>query len=197
MKQKGILAASAIVLSFVILTLVPDVYAQGSATYSGRLIIDQNTIGFQIPSFAQMMSFLVKFFFVLAGLLALFYMLWGAISYVTSGGDKEATGKAQQKIISAVIGVILIIATLAIIAGLEQIVFKGRLCFGVTCELRLPTLLKCPDGSEPNKDTGACPGDTTDTGAGAPSYTSLASKTSGEEVAGSTSDQNTLPKTGQ
>src|SRR5258706_16358211 len=125
MKRKLIFAASAMLLFAVTFVVaVPGVHAQASANPPGSLILNPNDLGFQIPSFQDFMSFLVKFFFVIAGLLALFYMLWGAISYVTSGGDKDATGKAQQKILAAVIGIILIIATLSIIAGLELLVFK-------------------------------------------------------------------------
>lgn len=165
MKGKIILLTGAIYLAM--FGLVSTVSAQPAPTarpsvgteYDSTLLISSQDIGFRIPSFEQFMGFLIKFFFVLAGLLALFFMLWGAISWVTSGGDKDAVGKARDKILAAVIGVILIIATLSIIAGLEQIVFKKRVCFGLTCELKLPTLLKCPDNSEPDPATGKCAGD--------------------------------------
>lgn len=150
-----ILLTGAIYLS--LFGLVTPASAQAPAEFDDSLLIRSQDIGFQIPSFEAFMSFLIKFFFVMAGLLALFYMLWGALSWVASGGDKDAVGKAREKILAAVIGVLLIIATLSIIVALEQIVFKGRVCFGLTCELRLPTLLKCPDGSEPSK--GWCKGD--------------------------------------
>lgn len=124
---------------------------------SDILRLNQSDLGFRIPNLTDFLSFMVKFFFVIAGLMALFYMLWGALSWVTSGGDKDAVTKARDKIVAAAVGVVLIVATLAIIAGLEQIVFKGRVCFGLTCDLKLPTLLKCPDNSEPIQ--GLCEGD--------------------------------------
>lgn len=165
MKGKIILLIGAIYLtmfglvSTVSAQPVPSTRPTVGTEYDDSLLISSQDIGFRVPSLEQFMGFLIKFFFVLAGLLALFYMLWGAISWVTSGGDKDAVGKARDKIVAAVIGVILIIATLSIIAGLEQIVFKKRVCFGLTCELKLPTLLKCPDGGDPDPATGKCPGD--------------------------------------
>src|SRR3989344_3541254 len=207
MKGKFVLAAAVWLLFVLFFAVIPGAYAQTPAASptiarraSDTLILDQTAIGFAIPTFQELVSFLVKFFCVLAGLLAWFYMLWGAISYVTSGGDKEATGKAQQKIIAAIVGVILIVATLAIIAGLEQIVFKGRICFGVTCELKLPSLLKCPNNAEPDFTKfpkNGCDADSLDR----TNERDLASSSSSVAVAGSSaavsSDQNTLPKTGQ
>lgn len=106
--------------------------------------IDPKTLGFQIPSFGEILTFLVKFFFVIAGLAALFYMLWGALSWVTSGGEKEAVAEARGKILAAVVGVLLIIVVLAVIWTLEQYVFQKTICFGVSCPVTLPKLLKPP-----------------------------------------------------
>lgn len=153
--------------------------------------LNQEDIGFAIPDLTDFLSFMVKFFFVLAGLLALFYMLWGALSWVTSGGDKDAVSKARDKIVAAAVGVILIVATLAIIAGLEQIVFKGRVCFGLTCELKLPTLLKCPDEAESEPDEeGRCPGE--------PGYTAPSTDgASDDEESTINSGGGQLPNTGR
>lgn len=170
MKAKLILLTGAIYLS--LFGLISPVSA-APGDFDDSLLIRPGDIGFEIPSFEAFMSFLIKFFFVMAGLLALFYMLWGAISWITSGGEKDAVGKSREKILAAVIGVMLIIATLSIIVALEQIVFKGRVCFGLTCELRLPTLLKCPGGEEPNK--GWCKGDLNPDGTEKPSPAPLSS----------------------
>lgn len=117
--------------------------AAGFVGAQDRIIqVNEADLGFAIPNFSQFMGFLIKFFFVLAGLLALFYMLWGALSWVTSGGDEGETGKARKKIVAAVIGVILIVATLSIIIALEQVVFKGAICFGISCPLSLPSIIQ-------------------------------------------------------
>lgn len=62
-------------------------------------------------------------FLVLAlslGLLVVLVMLiWGAFEWITSGGDKEAVGKARNRIINALIGlaVLAIAFALARVAG--------------------------------------------------------------------------------
>jgi len=115
-----------------------------SSAFAGDAAVQINTgtLGFAIPTFSDLLTFLVKFFFVIAGLAALFFLLWGALSWVTSGGDKDNVAAARGKIVSALVGVLVIIATLTVIWSLEQIVFKGKLCFGISCPLNLPTLLK-------------------------------------------------------
>lgn len=113
--------------------------------------VDQTTLGFVIPSFGQMLTFLVKGFFVIAGLAALIMLLWGALAWVLSGGDKEQVEAARDRITAALIGVFMILIALAIIWTLEQIVFQRTICFGLSCPVSLPTLLKSsiPPGSTP------------------------------------------------
>ncbi len=106
------------------------------------VIVDEKALGFQIPGLGDILTFLIRFFFVIAGVAALLYLLWGSLSWVTSGGNKENVEKARDKIQAAIIGVILIVVVVAIVATLEDIVFQKNLCFGLTCPITLPALLK-------------------------------------------------------
>ena len=121
---KGVLAATP--------TLVP----------SDQIMINEENLGFKIPSMSTFLTFAIRGFFVLAGLLALMFLLLGALSWITSGGNKESVDKARDKITAAILGVIIIVAVLAIMATLELVVFKSKLCFGITCDLILPNLLQ-------------------------------------------------------
>jgi len=97
--------------------------------------------GWQIPSLASLIGFMIKFLFFFAGLAALLFLLLGAFSWVTSSVDKEAVKKAQDKIQAAVVGLVLIVVVLVIIATLEQVVLKGAFCVGLTCDIKLPQLI--------------------------------------------------------
>ena len=103
--------------------LVKDVYAQG--------IIDE--LG--IPTFQQIVTFLVRFFFFIAGLAALIFLILGALSWVTSSGDKEKVEAAQKKIQAAVVGLIVLVAVVSLVAVLEQVVFAEKICLGFTCPI--------------------------------------------------------------
>jgi hypothetical protein len=56
----------------------------------------------------------VNFVIIAAGLMLLTYLLWGALDWISSEGDKEKTSKAQGKITNAIIGMILVFAALVI-----------------------------------------------------------------------------------
>ncbi len=97
--------------------------------------------GFTIPSLADVIGFLIKFLFFFAGLAALLFLLLGAMSWVTSSGDKENVKKAQDKIQAAVVGLVIIVVVLVLIATMEQVVLKGSFCIGLTCTIKVPALL--------------------------------------------------------
>lgn len=55
--------------------------------------------------------------FAVAILVVLVMLIWGAFEWITSGGDKEAVGKARGRIINALIG----LAVLAIAFALTRV----------------------------------------------------------------------------
>ncbi len=101
-------------------------------------------IGFQIPSLTTFLSFAIRGAFIIAGLLALIFLITGAIAWVTSGGNKENVDKARDKITAAILGIIVLAGVLSIIVTLEQVVFHQTVCFGISCPLTIPSLLKAP-----------------------------------------------------
>ena len=116
--------------------------------YPACTSIDTGDLGFKIPSLGDLLTFAIRAFFVIAGLAGLFYLLLGALGWVTSGGDKDAVTAAREKIQAAVLGMILIVAVLAIIWTLEQVIFSRRICLGLSCPLTLPGLIENTSGSE-------------------------------------------------
>lgn len=57
------------------------------------------------------------------GALAVVFVIYGGILYITSGGDAEKTKKARDTLLYAIIGVIIIILAIAIVrwaAGFAQ-----------------------------------------------------------------------------
>lgn len=116
--------------------------SQVHAITTNTIRVNERNLGFEIPTFSTILSFIIKFFFVVAGIAALIYLLWGAFSWVTSGGDKGNVEKARDKIVNAIVGILLIIVVVAVVATLEQVVFKQALCFGLTCDVTLPNILE-------------------------------------------------------
>ena len=137
--MKKTLASALLGLNYLLFAVA--VHAQPAPQPTG-VIVNTGELGFSIPSFSDILTFAIRAFFVIAGVAALFFLLLGALAWVTSGGNKENVEKAQQKIQQAVVGVILIAVVLAIVATLESVVFHNKICFGLTCTLTIPSLIK-------------------------------------------------------
>lgn len=71
---------------------------------------------------------------IIAVVIALFFLIWGGIKWILSGGDKSAVEAARGTIVAAVVG--LIVAFLAFFI----LVIVGRI-FGINIlELKIPTI---------------------------------------------------------
>ena len=75
-------------------------------------IVDPNGINL---SLSDLINFGLNILFVVAILAALAFLLWGGISWITSGGDKEKLEKARKTIIYAIIGLIVVLLSVVII----------------------------------------------------------------------------------
>lgn len=129
-------------------TTAPDGIDRIGGVDTGEPCVKVNTgttatggTGFSIPTLSGILTFAIRMMFIVGGLAALIFLLLGALAWITSGGDKENVSKAQQKITNAIIGVILIAVVLAVIVTLEQVVFAGRICLGLSCPITIPSLL--------------------------------------------------------
>lgn len=85
-------------------------------------------------NFASLLGDLLSIVMPVAALLLLLYLLWGAIEWITSGGDKGKLEKARQKMTSAVMGVLVTSAVVSIFMLMQQILnvcifdFWGNAC---------------------------------------------------------------------
>lgn len=66
-------------------------------------------------TFGGLMNGIISFVMVIAAVLVFFYLIWGGIEWITSGGDKGKTESARSKITSAVIGLIVIASSYAVL----------------------------------------------------------------------------------
>ncbi len=85
---------------------VNEIFGQISPPISGMPTNGATAIG-------SIGGFLIRLFFIIAFLAAFLYGMLGALEWISSGGEKEKIGKAQQKITNAVVGLIIIVAVIA------------------------------------------------------------------------------------
>lgn len=83
----------------------------------------------------NLISLIIDLFLIVGTLVAFFMLLYGAILWMTSGGDKAKLETARSKITFALIGLFILFASFAIIKIIEQI-------FGITLlgTINIPTL---------------------------------------------------------
>lgn len=107
----------------------------------------------------------INIFLIIGGISALVFLLWGALDWVTSGGEEEKLQKARQKITNAIIGSILMLAALTIwtlvtgsILGIVDIADRGII-------FDIPRVGCLPEGAacNPNQDSQCCSGTCDDT----------------------------------
>ncbi len=78
------------------------------------ITVRTNDTGF-FGSASSLINSILRFVFAIAALLVFFYLIWGGIDWITSGGDKGKTETARNKITSAIIGLIVLAAAYAIL----------------------------------------------------------------------------------
>ncbi|MCL4360420.1 hypothetical protein M1555_04195 [Patescibacteria group bacterium] len=67
-------------------------------------------------------SNLISIIFIVSFLLAFFFLLTGAISWITSGGDKTNLENARNRIIHSLMGLIIVAAAWAIMVLVGQFI---------------------------------------------------------------------------
>lgn len=70
--------------------------------------------------FSLFLSNLIKLIFAIAAIVFVLMIVWGAWGWLTSGGDKEKVAAARQRIINAIIGLMLFAIAFAVIGVLSQ-----------------------------------------------------------------------------
>lgn len=67
------------------------------------------------------LSRIIELIYVVAGLLFVFMLVFSALQWITSGGEKEAVGKARSRLTYAIIGIVLLSLTFVILRVIGQI----------------------------------------------------------------------------
>lgn len=96
--------------------------------FSGLCDLDANNIG-------SIVSRIVTVLLIAAAVISLFFLIWGGIRWITSGGDKSKVDSARQTIIASIIGLIIALLAFFIIT-----VVLGLFNLSLT-DLTLPKLI--------------------------------------------------------
>ena len=89
-----------------------------ATTFAQITITPPRTTGNQQIGYSDIGAFInaaLRLAFVAALVIVLAMMIWGAIQWIMSGGEKEAVGEARQRIIHALIGLAILAVAFAIV----------------------------------------------------------------------------------
>ena len=92
---------------------------------------------FRVPTLGDLIGNIIRLMFFIAGLYALVLLLLGGFEWVSSGGDDKKLTSARGKIFNAIIGLVVMVAVLTLVIVLEQVVFGGKVCLGVSCPINM------------------------------------------------------------
>lgn len=122
-------------------TLIALIFSKVQLAYAAERVIDDiqlKTSQTGILAETPLNTLLKNAFtiiFSVAALLVLVMLIWGAISWIMSGGDKDAVANARKRIINALIGLAILALAFFIVRFVGQIVG-----FDVLGNLTIPSL---------------------------------------------------------
>ena len=76
--------------------------------------------------FREIADNIINWVLVLAGVIAVVYLVYGGILYITAGGDAEKATKGRTAVINAIIGIIIILLAIVIVNWVMRIVQTGN-----------------------------------------------------------------------
>ncbi|MCX6783090.1 MAG: hypothetical protein NTZ20_03815 [Candidatus Levybacteria bacterium] len=80
----------------------------------------------------SIVNFLVQALFAIGSIAAVCYLIYGGIKWIISGGDKAGVEAARNHIIAAIVGLIIIVGTFAIISLVYSVLGLGSFTSGFT-----------------------------------------------------------------
>jgi hypothetical protein len=90
-----------------------------SANGSTTITVDPNEA--YVTNFDTLLTLIMNVVLTIGTVAVLFYLIWGGLDWITSGGDKGKTESARNKITAAIIGLIILISSWAILTFVQSL----------------------------------------------------------------------------
>ena len=122
LQKVGLALAGEVTTLVAMLPMVGQIQAQEPKKNTLGSVLQPSSIGGNLD-YEHLVSKVIDVVFIVAAAMTFFYLVFGAISWITSGGDKSKVEAARNKITAAVIGLLILAATWAIFTLLGQLFF--------------------------------------------------------------------------
>ncbi len=134
--------------------------------------VDANTAANPQAGFGCLISSLLSISMAIAALMLLLYLIMGGIQWISSEGDKGKIEKARGRITSAIMGIIILSASVAILTFVQNFLGISTLNFGGSNSCAAGGSPSSPGGSPGGNNPGTCTVGTTANDGGAGGYCS-------------------------
>lgn len=104
--------------------------------------ITSPTVGFK--TLGDAISKIVTVSFIIALIVVLVMLIWGAFEWIASGGDKDNVGKARGRIINALIGLAVLAIAFALFRFAGQFVGFGNIAVPDSGSIKLDVPTPAP-----------------------------------------------------
>ncbi len=121
------------------LFVVSDTYAQGIGLDSSKIPGGVKISSNPGDDLAKVIRNSIDILFAIGAMAFIIMIIWGAVSWILSGGDKEKVSNARKRITTSIVGLVLLSLSFVIIVVLGQILNIEFLQSG---NFRIPTLYK-------------------------------------------------------
>jgi hypothetical protein len=81
-------------------------------------------------TFGTFFESLLSGIMLIAALMVFFFLIWGAIEWITAGGDQSKIQKGRDRIVQSIIGIIVLASTLALFGLVQSFLGLEILDFG-------------------------------------------------------------------
>lgn len=100
--MKKLLAPLSALLTY--LSLAPVAFAQLNIPIGNTFA----KLVFQASDIATILGALITLIFIVAVIIALFFLAWGAVRWILSGGDKAGVEAARGQIVASIVGLVVL-----------------------------------------------------------------------------------------
>jgi hypothetical protein len=97
------------------MSLIQKAIAQTNFTWTDLTLTPSTTAG---STLTDLVNVVTNWVFIVAGVIAFFYLVYSGFIYLTAGGNPDSAKKGQQGIINAIIGLVIIFLAFAIVKAI-------------------------------------------------------------------------------
>lgn len=76
-------------------------------------------------SFKHYVIFILNAVLIIAGILAVIYLIYGGILYITASGDAEKATKGRTAVVNAIIGIVIILLAVVLVQWVNSLITQG------------------------------------------------------------------------